>query len=377
MFRSLLIPLVAGAFVLGLSAASQDPKDESPTSQPTSKPTEEKKRPFDLMIGDPAPAIHADEWLTGDALQLEKGKIYFVYFWATWSAPSIGDFKPLSELHDKYADKDFAVIGFTSEDERGNRLFSVKKTIEEHAENISYPLAWDSKGVTLDRYMTASGHRNLPHGYLIDKSGRIAFLGHPGAIGDTLDALLAGTFDIDAAAKEYADMVNEALTRRELEGRISDGYREGRLGDVILALDELIALGPKYKHYAVNKFRLLLKDLKDPDSAYAWALEAAESCLADDDNMLNTLAYSIVIRGDFEPKNYDVAMKLAQRAVKVSKGKNGQAWNTVGVIHFTLGKYQEAVDAMEKAVEFALSEPQKKSYKSALGTYRKKLSQTK
>ena len=374
MLRSLLIPLVAGALVLGLSAASQDPKDESPASQPTSKPTEKKKRPFELMIGDPAPAIHADEWLTGDAVEIEKGKIYFVYFWATWSAPSIGDFKPLSDLHQKHADKGFKVVGFTHEDERGNRLFSVKETIKEHAENIAYPLAWDSKGVTLARYMTASGHRNLPHGYLIDKSGRIAFLGHPGAIGDTLDALIEGTFDIEAAAKEYADLVNESLLRRALEGRISEGYREGRLGDVVLALDELIALGPKYRHYAVNKFRLLLKDLKDPESAYAWAIEASESCLAEDDNLLSTLAYSIVIRGDFEPKNYEVAMTLAQRAVEVSKGKNGQVWNTVGSIHFAREEYQEAVDAMEKAVEFSINDNQKKSYTSTLGTYRTKLS---
>ena len=38
----------------------------------------------DLKLGDPAPPLAITEWVKGEPVALEKGKIYLVEFWATW-----------------------------------------------------------------------------------------------------------------------------------------------------------------------------------------------------------------------------------------------------------------------------------------------------
>ena len=364
--------LGALAVCLGILPATQTPIEDPPA--PTEKVDEKPERPpFDLIIGDPGPDIHADEWLTGEATTLEREKVYLIHFWASWSAPSLLEFARMSALQQKYRDKGLVVLGFTREDDRGNRLFAVKEVVKAHLEEIDYRLIWDEKGVTFENYMTASGHPRIPMSYLVDQKGRIAFLGHPGGIDETLDAVMEGKFDIDAAAHKYAHDLNQTLRKRELELELREALENGKLGDALLALDKLIELGPKFRHFAVNKFQLLMREMRDPEGAYAWALLAAETCLAEDSYALNTLAYGIVVRNDFSPKNYGVAMKLAVKANEIEEGKDGQVWNTIGAIHFKLNHFGKAIHAMEKAVEFARQDIQRTSYKRTLAAYRKKL----
>jgi len=37
-----------------------------------------------LNVGDPAPALSVGEWVKGDAVELQKGQVYLIEFWATW-----------------------------------------------------------------------------------------------------------------------------------------------------------------------------------------------------------------------------------------------------------------------------------------------------
>ena len=37
-----------------------------------------------LEVGDPAPALSVGEWVKGSAVELQKGQVYLIEFWATW-----------------------------------------------------------------------------------------------------------------------------------------------------------------------------------------------------------------------------------------------------------------------------------------------------
>ena len=52
------------------------------------------------------------------------------------------------------------------------------------------------------KYLEAAGERGIPCTMVVDQSGRIAWIGHPrGGLDQVLDALIAGTYDIDLAGK--------------------------------------------------------------------------------------------------------------------------------------------------------------------------------
>lgn len=366
-FRLACFSLALLGFTLPMTRAD----DEPPPKENEKKET--AKRPFDLMVGDRAPDWHADEWLHGEAVTREKDTVYVLHFWATWNPPTILEFPKLTELQDKYAGKGLVIIGVTQQDERGSRLFAVKETLEEKKAEIGYSMAWDREGVTYDRFLTAAGYSKLSHVALIDRSGRIAYMGHSAPLAEKLELVMEGKFDTDKAAKEYAEELALREKKLAIEERLSVAYRERKFGEVILAFDELIALGPRFRNYAVNKFHLMMREMEDPEGAYAWARAAAETCLADDWYALNTLAYSIVIMNGIEPRDYEVAHELADRAKTVSKGENGQVWNTIGAIEHARGNLDKAIEAMEKAVELTDNANQKRSYARSLNNYRKQL----
>ena len=359
--------------VLGLTLSAQTPEEGAGEKPKVEEPQAERRRPHDLMVGDPAPVLHADEWLVGEAAKLEAGKVSLVFFWTTWSMPSLTGFAQMTELQNKYAEKGLVVIGVTSEDERGTRLFSVKKVLEEYASAIDFRMGWDPKGVSYERFMKASGHANIPHCYLIDRAGQVAYMGHTGGLVNVLESVLEGKFDLAAATKKYADEQHRAQRKREIEARLAEAYKQGKIGDVLLAFDEMIALGPKYAHFAVNKFQLLMREMKDATGAYAWAREAAATCLEKDAYSLNTIAFLIVIRPDFVPKDYDVALELALQAKELTKGKDGPIWNTLGAVYSKRKEWKEAVDAQSKAVDLTPEGNQRKGYSRTLVTYRKTL----
>ena len=68
--------------------------------------TAEPTRPFDLMVGDAAPAIQVSEWVQGTPVpKLASDQTYVVEFWATWCGPCKVAIPHLNELSKKYAGK--------------------------------------------------------------------------------------------------------------------------------------------------------------------------------------------------------------------------------------------------------------------------------
>ncbi len=373
MLRTLTLLLAASLCSLWPAAPALLLPDEPPSADEKKVEEEPDDRPFELMVGDQAPQIHVDEWLTGEATTFEKGQVYLIQFWASWTTPSLFGFERLTELQKQYEDKGLVVLGITREDERGNRIFAVKELIKQRAEEIGYRTAWDSAGLTYARYMEPSGYNKIPFVFLVDRTGRIAHCGYLDSAEEPLAELMAGTFDVDAAAKKYDAKLRQLRKKRDIEIALNTALQEGRHGDVLLAMDELIALDPDYRRFAVNKFQFMIRDMKDPEGAYKWALQAKATCLKDDQYALNTLAYSIVIMTDIVPKNFDVAMELALRASEIEDDKDGQIWNTIGSIHYAKGELAEAIAALEKAVELVTHQNFKATYGRTLKKYRDEL----
>jgi len=169
-----------------------------------------------LTIGDNVPELKIDQWIKNGGLKLfENRKIYLVDLWATWCVPCIVGMPHLTELQNKYKSKGLEVIGITSEDKYGNTLENVKKFILRKDSIMNYNIAWvfpsikdSEEGIWLHPLMQKSGFGNLPTSFLIDRNGKIVYMGDPSTIDKTLEDVIEDHYDLNHLREEYISGIN-------------------------------------------------------------------------------------------------------------------------------------------------------------------------
>lgn len=137
----------------------------------------EQSESVSLKVGDPAPPLKVSEWVKGDAVNLDdvKGKkVVVIEFWATWCPPCRYSIPHLTELQEKYKDRDVLVVGISSEEAE-----TVKSFVEQAGDKMKYHVAVDKDETTWSAYMEASGARGIPHAFIVNKEGKVAWQGHP------------------------------------------------------------------------------------------------------------------------------------------------------------------------------------------------------
>jgi thiol-disulfide isomerase/thioredoxin len=170
--RSLLVSLalLAGGIALPASftpqAIAQSGQDKAVT----------------LKVGDKAPAIAVKDWLKGSKFEkFEPGKVYVVEFWATWCPPCRESIPHLTEIQKKYKDDGLVVLGVTSGErpsQYAKKLEIAKKFVNDQGAKMDYTVGIDDNDRTMGQHWTrAAGIGVIPSAFVIDHTGKIAFIG--------------------------------------------------------------------------------------------------------------------------------------------------------------------------------------------------------
>jgi thiol-disulfide isomerase/thioredoxin len=145
-------------------------------------------------LGDPAPALQVAEWIKGAPVNLADGKgknVYVIELWATWCGPCRASIPHLTELQHKYKDKNVTIISVSIEDAK-----DVKPFVEQKGADMGYTVAVDSDTKTYNDYMKPFGQDGIPHAFVVDKDGKIAWHGHPlDGLDEALNRVLAKKTD--------------------------------------------------------------------------------------------------------------------------------------------------------------------------------------
>ncbi|MEX2213789.1 MAG: redoxin family protein [Phycisphaeraceae bacterium] len=302
-----------------------------------------------LKLGDAAPKLHVSKWINGKPVEsFEKGKVYIIDAWATWCGPCIAAMPHLSKLNTKYAEKGVVVIGLNVWEEDQTK---VEPFLKRMGEKINFTIAVDEgapTGKSAQLWMEASGQQGIPTTFIVDKEGRIAWIGHPqSGLEKALDAILAGTYDVKAETEKKLRM--EAIQAKiEAAAEKKDWDAIFKLFDEVVAIDASLA-----PSIGLNKMFILLIEKKDYKAGYEQAGKLLENELKDEADMLHQVARFLVETEELEKKDLDVALKFAARAVDLTEQKNPEALDALAMVHFQRKEIDKAIEVQTKAAAVA------------------------
>lgn len=292
-------------------------------------------------IGDKAPALQIAKWVKGDAVDVTKadGKsVYVVEFWATWCGPCIRGIPDLTELQKQMKDKNVTIVGVSIDDQR--TVKDVKPFVTKQGDRMGYTVAIDKDDATAKGYMEAFGVNGIPHAFVVDQKGRIAWHGHPmEGLEKVVAHVVAGTYD-EKAKKQIAD----ALAHEQAEFQ---------------------KVAQLYQEY----FQLATSTGKDKDAMKIGRELVSKG--AQHADMLNAFAWQILTDDTIVNRDLPLALSAAETANKTTHGKDANVLDTYGLALFESGRKADAIKVQKQAIELAANEHQLEDFKQRLERFEK------
>lgn len=278
----------------------------------------------ELWIGERAPELKIAEFMRGDPVTgFEKGQVYVVEFWATWCGPCIMAFPHLAELQKKYDEMDGAevtIIGVNiwERTEGQQRRDQIAAFVDKHQE-MQYTVALEEGTKMAESWMRPAGRNGIPAAFIVDQNGRVAWMGHPMGMDEPLAQIVAGEYDVDAAAEDvWNNELIQVAAQRLQESAMNDDYQTA------------IPLGRALVNTEIGQ---------DPGA-------------------LNYVAWMLVMSDNTTQEAAKHAAKFAKQACEKSEWQDHGMIDTLAMAHYRLGDRAEAIELIEKAMKLAEGDAQ-------------------
>lgn len=226
---ALAISFAAGSPALAAGPEHEKHQDSMKASAKDSPKLEdfvgEIKLP-ELYIGSKAPELQIAKFVKGDSVNgFETGQVYVVEFWATWCGPCIAAFPHLSELQAHHGDKArfIGVNVWEGVDDQTERMDKVESFVADQGDRMSYTVAVEAGSAMADTWMKPAGQNGIPAAFIVDGTGHVAWIGHPGSIEEPLADVIAGKFDPTTAIEDAKSEMLVSAAYRMFGKAISSG----------------------------------------------------------------------------------------------------------------------------------------------------------
>jgi thiol-disulfide isomerase/thioredoxin len=339
--RKLLVTLaLAGLFAVTVMAQDKAPAAKDPT----------KKAGGKLAVGDPAPALKASKWLQGDEVKsFEPGKVYVVEFWATWCGPCIVMMPHMGDLQAEYKDKGVTIVGFSSKDQNNDEK-KVTDFVKARGKKLGYTFAYEDNRDTNNAWMTASGQGGIPCSFVVDKTSKIAYIGHPMYLDVVLPKVVDGTWKGKESLEEM----------KTVEKDVNGVFGALRGKDTEATLEALKNFEKKHPalsnipYFTGPKLGLLLKAKKTDELKKMAETIITKADKRGDTSALQTVAMTLSSPDANGNKELlGIAVKAAEASVKLAGEKDAIALYYLANTYFNAGEKAKARETGKKAVEAA------------------------
>jgi thiol-disulfide isomerase/thioredoxin len=338
--------LFAASSVVALFAGAA--AAEGPTDKPA--PT--------LKVGDPAPVLKISKWLQGDEVKrFEPGKAYVVEFWATWCGPCIAFMPDLAEVQAQYKPQGLTCIGLSVRDPN-NSVEKAAAFVKKRGPKLDYTFAFADDRSTWDAWMTAAGRSGIPCSFVVDKAGRIAYIGNPMYLRVVAPLVVGGELSAVALNDEVGKVINEWTS---VSDRLNAGFRTGDHRAGLAAMNQFEA---KYPCMTNNLIIVRAKLSNLPRiGEFDEAKKVAEAVMAkaiEQENPSSLAQVAALLRNGPAKENkalLAVAVTSAEAAVRLAGDQDIQALIDLAETYSAVGDKAKAKQFAHKAVQAAATEP--------------------
>jgi thiol-disulfide isomerase/thioredoxin len=320
-------------------------------------------RADELKLGAPAPALEVSKFVKGEPVKgFEPGTTYVVEFWATWCGPCRATIPHLTELQKKNPKAVFIGVDVFEHD-----ISEVEPFLKEMGDKMDYRVALDSvpegagpdEGKMAKNWMEAAGENGIPTAFIVNKEGKVAWIGHPMEMEEPLAKVLDGTYDLQAAAAER-DKAREGQRKlMAVQEKLQEAGNDVK--KALGVLDEAIAEMPDAEQmFSTLKLNLLARGKDTQQKAAEYGRKLKDGVIGAQAEGLNFIAWTLIDpERTVEPSKEEIAVALeaAKKAAEMTENEEPAILDTLGRALFLSGDAKGALAAQEKAVKLAKGTP--------------------
>jgi hypothetical protein len=251
----------------------------------------------------------------------------------------------MGELQTEYKGK-VTFIGFTSKDPN-NSAEKVATFVEKRGPKLGYTFAYADNRETNDAWMKAANRNGIPCCFVVDKGGKIAYIGHPMFLDLVLPKVVEGKWT--AGDVESLDTVEKDVDK------VFEAFGNPNAEAGLKSVAEFEAKYPPLAHipYFVGpKLGLLIK-AKKIDEAKKMAQDViARATKNDDSSMLQGVARSLTAAKE-QKELQALGLSAAEAGVKLTGEKDAVSLYFLAEAYFATGDKAKAIETGKKAVAAA------------------------
>jgi thiol-disulfide isomerase/thioredoxin len=319
-----------------------------------------------LEVGSDAPSLSIEHWVQNGkdkfpkVTKFESGKVYVIEFWATTCGPCVQSMPHLAELQTKYMDRGLQIVSISSEPVSVVKDFLDTEIVDKAGVSKKigdvtsvYCLTTDPDGSSEKDYMLAAEQDGIPCAFIVGKSSKIEWIGHPMELEGILEEVLVDKWD----REKY---VAEQKLIEEIQRVIGGLNRQKKYPQALVAIDGYIAkvTDPRLRFGLFkSKIDVLVRTGASEKELLKSYQELFASC-AEEPLFVQDVAwsaYEYFVEGKIKSKSL-LGMSVAavgQALPKVEGMNKANLFDTIGRIQFAAGELESAIAAQKNAVQFS------------------------
>ncbi len=259
----------------------------------------------------------------------------------------------LTSLQERRAPDGVTVLAIARSDPDGTRQQTLA-LLEAIPEAMRFAVAWDPEGAIWSAYMDGSGTVGIPAAFVVDGSGRLAWIGPPAFAEVAVNRVLAGTWDPATGPAEVGAIAAEFTSLSRSAGARPRGAAVERMLERIA---EFSAACPELAQALAEAEYHLLQDSGQAEGAREKGrMLAAYWTACGDKTALNSLAWGILQQK--EGADLELARVAAQAAANLCRRRDPHVMDTLAAAHWRLGDRKSAIEAQQAALTAAIADPQ-------------------